>query len=47
MIKPVTSEKYPQKAYRPRHSVMNLSKAKATDFVIPIWKEALEHFLGI
>ncbi|MCI3028754.1 dTDP-4-dehydrorhamnose reductase [Desemzia sp. C1] len=40
-VAPVTSEEYPQKAYRPRHSVMDLSKAKATGFILPTWKEAL------
>ncbi|SIO19269.1 dTDP-4-dehydrorhamnose reductase [Carnobacterium alterfunditum] len=40
-IAPVTSEEYPQKAYRPRHSVMDLSKAKATGFKIPTWQEAV------
>lgn len=44
-IKPVTSEEYPQKAYRPKHSIMDLSKAKATGFVIPTWQEALETFV--
>ena len=40
-VKPVTSAEYPQKAYRPKHSVMDLSKAKATGFAIPTWQEAL------
>lgn len=31
-IEPVTSEEYPQKAYRPRHSVMDLNKAENTGF---------------
>ena len=44
-VAPVTSEEYPQKAYRPRHSVMDLSKAKETGFEIPSWKEALQNFL--
>ena len=44
-VKPVTSEEYPQKAYRPKHSVMDLSKAKATGFVIPTWQEALASFV--
>ena len=44
-VVPVTSEKYPQKAYRPKHSVMDLSKAKSTGFVIPTWKEVLTQFL--
>lgn len=45
-VNPVTSEQYPQKAYRPKHSVMDLSKAKATGFEIPTWQEALDQFLG-
>ncbi|MPN40270.1 dTDP-4-dehydrorhamnose reductase [bioreactor metagenome] len=43
-VKPVTSEEYPQKAYRPKHSVMDLGKAKATGFLIPTWQEALATF---
>ncbi|AOW75279.1 NAD(P)-dependent oxidoreductase [Pediococcus acidilactici] len=42
---PVNSEEYPQKAYRPKHSVMNLSKAKSTGFVIDDWHVALEKLL--
>lgn len=45
-VLPVTSDQFPQKAYRPKHSVMDLSKAKATGFHIPTWQEALETFLG-
>ncbi|WP_251545343.1 dTDP-4-dehydrorhamnose reductase [Limosilactobacillus caecicola] len=45
-VQPVTSEQYPQKAYRPRHSVMSLEKAKATGFTIPTWQEALQQFLA-
>lgn len=45
-VEPVTSEQYPQKAYRPRHSVMSLDKAKATGFEIPSWQEALEGFMS-
>ncbi|MDO4902894.1 MAG: dTDP-4-dehydrorhamnose reductase [Limosilactobacillus sp.] len=44
-VQPVTSDQYPQKAYRPRHSVMSLDKVKKTGFVIPTWQEALEKFL--
>lgn len=44
-VKPVTSKEYPQKAYRPKHSVMDLSKAKATGFAIPTWQEALASFV--
>lgn len=42
---PVTSAEFPQKAYRPKHSVMNLEKAKSTGFEIPSWREALKRFL--
>lgn len=44
-VAPVTSAEFPQKAYRPRHSVMNLDKAKATGFEIINWREALREFL--
>ncbi|WP_267667098.1 dTDP-4-dehydrorhamnose reductase [Leuconostoc gelidum] len=45
VVEPVTSAAFPQKAYRPKHSVMNLEKAKATGFEIPSWREALKRFL--
>ena len=44
-VSPVTSEQYPQKAYRPKHSIMDLSKANATGFHIPTWQEALASFI--
>ncbi|MDO1605230.1 dTDP-4-dehydrorhamnose reductase [Lactobacillus sp. YT155] len=44
-VKPVTSEQYPQKAYRPKHSIMDLTKAKNTGFEIISWQEALQDFL--
>ena len=44
-VAPVTSAEFPQKAYRPRHSVMSLEKAEATGFEILNWREALEAFL--
>lgn len=44
-VQPVTSAEYPQKAYRPRHSIMSLDKVKATGFKIISWKEALKEFL--
>ncbi len=44
-VEPVTSTEFPQKAYRPKHSVMNLEKAKSTEFEIPSWREALKQFL--
>ncbi|MFR0618092.1 dTDP-4-dehydrorhamnose reductase [Limosilactobacillus mucosae] len=44
-VAPVTSEEYPQKAYRPRHSIMSLRKAEATGFEIIDWHEVLSRFL--
>lgn len=44
-VTPVTSAEFPQKAYRPEHSVMSLEKAKSTEFEIPTWQDALEEFL--
>lgn len=43
-IVPVDSTQFPQKATRPKHSIMDLSKAKATGFEIPTWQEALAEF---
>lgn len=43
-VKPVSSDQFPTKAYRPAHSVLDLSKAKATGFKIPTWQEALAAF---
>lgn len=43
-ITPVDSSEFPQKATRPKHSIMELSKAKATGFEIPTWQDALEEF---
>ena len=45
-VAPVTSAEFPQKAYRPKHSVMSLDKAKATGFDILNWREALAQFLA-
>jgi dTDP-4-dehydrorhamnose reductase len=42
---PVTSEEFPQKAERPKYSVLDLSKTKQTGFVIPTWQEALNTFI--
>lgn len=46
VVLPVDSSQFPQKAQRPKRSVMDLSKAKATGFEIPNWQEALDAFLG-
>lgn len=43
-VRPILSEDYPQKATRPKHSVLDLSKAKATGFDILDWKTALNQF---
>ncbi len=40
-VAPVFSAEYPQKAKRPQYSVLDLTKAKNTGFVIPTWEEAL------
>lgn len=45
-VAPVTSKEYPQKACRPRHSIMSLEKAKATGYEIPTWQEALKEFMS-
>lgn len=46
-VKPVSSAEYPQKAWRPRHSILDLSKTKATGFEIPTWQDALKEFMQV
>lgn len=41
VIEPVTSDSFPTKAYRPRNSVLDLTKAKETGFKLITWQEAL------
>lgn len=43
-IHPVDSSQFPQNAYRPKRSVMDLSKVKAVGFKIPTWQQALWSF---
>ena len=43
-VMPVTSAEFPQKAYRPRHSVMSLEKSKSTGFEVITWQDALKKF---
>lgn len=43
-VSPVDSSAFPAKAKRPFNSTMSLKKAKATGFVIPNWKDALQEF---
>ena len=45
-VSPVTSDEYPQKAFRPRHSIMDLTKIKATGFEVPTWQDALQKFIS-
>lgn len=45
-VLPVTSAEFPQKAYRPKHSVMSLQKAKRLGFTILTWRDALQQFLS-
>ncbi|MFD1483989.1 dTDP-4-dehydrorhamnose reductase [Lacticaseibacillus baoqingensis] len=45
-VLPVTSAEYPQKAWRPRHSLLDLSKTKATGFELPTWQTALHDFMA-
>ncbi|MCS8574750.1 dTDP-4-dehydrorhamnose reductase [Pediococcus pentosaceus] len=42
---PISSDDYPQKAYRPKHSVMSLEKMNNTGFKNINWKQALNKFL--
>jgi dTDP-4-dehydrorhamnose reductase len=45
-VLPVTSAEFPQKAWRPRHSILDLSKTKATGFKLPTWQDALHEFMS-
>lgn len=42
LIAPISSDEYPQKAFRPRHSVMSLEKVKSIGFRPIDWTEALK-----
>lgn len=44
-IKPVTSAEFPQKAKRPKSSILNLDETKNTGFEIPTWQDALNSML--
>ncbi|TCN26723.1 dTDP-4-dehydrorhamnose reductase [Mesobacillus foraminis] len=44
VVLPVDSSEFPQKASRPKHSVMSLDKVKETGFDIPSWEDALQRF---
>lgn len=45
-IKPVTSEDFPQRAKRPKRSILNLDKAKDIGFIIPTWERSLKELLN-
>ena len=45
-VLPVTSEEFPQKATRPKRSIMDLSKSEELGFEIISWEEALSSFLS-
>lgn len=44
-VLPVDSSKFPQKAIRPKYSVMDLTKTTTLGFEIPTWQEALTSML--
>lgn len=46
IVEPVDSSAFPQKAKRPEHSIMDLSKTKKLGYSIPTWEDALEKFLS-
>ena len=46
-VLPVNSEAFPQKAKRPKHSLMDLRKSQALGFEIPSWEGALSQFLKV
>ena len=45
-VLPITSEEFPQKATRPKRSIMDLSKSEELGFEIISWEEALSSFLS-
>ena len=46
-VLPVTSEEFPQKATRPKRSIMDLSKSEELGFEIISWKQALRQFMKV
>jgi len=45
IVENISSEKYPQKAERPKNSVLDISSATNTGFKIPSWQEALHSMM--
>ena len=46
-VLPITSEEFPQKATRPKRSIMDLSKSEELGFEIISWKQALRQFMKV
>lgn len=44
VIHECTSDEFPQKALRPKHSILDLTSAQKIDYDIPTWSNALERF---
>lgn len=45
-VLPIPSSEFPQKALRPKYSVLDLKKTKNTGFVIDSWQEALAKMMN-
>ena len=45
VVHPIDSAQFPQKAFRPQHSVMSLDKVKSLGFKNQTWQDALHMFL--
>jgi len=43
-VEPILTKDYPQKATRPKTSIMSIDKALQTGFNVPHWQEALQKF---
>lgn len=41
----VTSSEYPQKAKRPKYSILNLTKTKSLGYEVPTWQDSLQLLL--
>lgn len=41
----VTSSEYPQKAKRPKYSILNLTKTKSLGYEVPTWQDSLQSLL--
>ena len=41
----VSSSEYPQKAKRPKYSILNLTKTKSLGYEVPTWQDSLQSLL--